>query len=117
MQKTIINYSIPAARYAVEICEDKPRFHFGIIVAESTSIESVFDVCLDFVDWLQYDPIHTVARMDSAVIYFKNGSHIEIVRPSDTRRGLRWHACLVDEQLDNKAAHKTIAKYLTWEYK
>jgi hypothetical protein len=112
-----IPLSIPSIRYAVELCEEKPGYHFGIIIADDTLVESVFDTCLDFVDWAQYNHIHTATRTDNATIAFKNGSYIQILRPSDTRRCLLWHACLTDPKLDKKAAHKASAKYLRLTYK
>ena len=113
----IIPLSTPSIRYAVELCEEKPGYHFGIIIADDTSVESIFDACLDFVDWTQYNPIHTATRTDNATIAFKNGSYIQILRPYDTRRCLLWHACLTDPKLDKKTARKTSAKYLRLTYK
>ena len=116
MQQPILDLSIPAVRYAVETCEDNHNYYFGIIVSDDKPIISVLDVCLDFVDWMKYDPQHTVVKDDSAVFHLKNGSKIDIVRESDTRRSLRWHACLVDRNVDKKSLHKTIAN-LVWQYK
>ena len=99
MDNTVISLSVPALRYAVEICEQNPDFIVGVAVSDKSKLYHTVDKLTDYVDWFKFEKIGNVV---CKFISFKNGSRIYIDVASNCSRGHRWNTLILDEEVDKK---------------
>lgn len=96
---TAIPMSIPALRYAVEICELTPNYRVGVAVNGYSKIQSAMDGLTDYVDCCQLAKLGTTLDQ---YICFKNGSRIDVVSAAESALGHRWNVLIYGEDIDDK---------------
>lgn len=105
--------SVPALRYAVEMCEANPDYKVGVAVSDSTQFDAVIDTLTDYVDWCKFAQIGNIV---SRFISWKNGSRVYVEAAKECSRGHRWNMLILGEDVDNKVYRNVLRHCNTRPY-
>ena len=87
-----------AIRYAVDVCQEREKHKIGIAIHGEDKRNNMRELILSMISNL--DCIERIRNTKvNFEIYFKNGSMIKFVYPSDNARGNRWHLLIADKEI------------------
>ena len=72
-QNIILDLTVPALRYAVELAELYPDYKIGVVVPDEEAAIAAMDGLTDYVDCIKLAKLKT---SDGRYIYFKNDSRL-----------------------------------------
>lgn len=110
MKNVELDFSLPAIRYAIDMCQEYPQYHVGIVVDADADFAhakkmSCGNMALEYVDVLKFDGWRK-PKVGAHTIRFKNGSAVYITTSEDTARGYLWNMLICEPTLDKKAHNK-----------
>lgn len=105
----MIELSDAAIAYAYNICTEKDRYKV-IIACHKDAREYYYKKLLSIIE------ANNVARIFQGDIYFKNGSLIRFIFPSETARGNRAHLLMVGDGICDEVLHQVLCPMETLRY-
>lgn len=94
----MIFLSKAAIRYAVDVCQERERHRIGIAIHGEDKRNDMHELILSMISDSDYIERIRDSKYNFE-IYFKNGSVIKFIYPSDNARGNRWHLLIADKEI------------------
>lgn len=115
MRNTELDFSLPALRYAVEMCQEYPMYSVGVVFDPSNSLalakkKSCQKLMANYVDAVKLERFGGSER--GFGITFKNGSYICCITPESTARHYRFHLMIFEPTIGKKERSTAIRKWL-----
>lgn len=104
-----------ALRYAVDVCQEREKHKVGIAIHGEDKRNDMRELILSMISGS--DCIERIKNTKiNFEIYFKNGSVIKFVYPSDSARGNRWHLLIADKEIPMDIIQNVLkhCEFLDW---
>jgi hypothetical protein len=94
----MIPLSKSAINYAIDVCQEISRCKIGIVIHNPDERGLTQTMMCDTL--LNHDSVERInTSRNNFYIWFKNGSIIRVINPSDNARGNRFHLLIVDDHV------------------
>ena len=99
--------------YAVNICEELPRYKVAIAVSSMDAVTNLVDIISMNVEDSKAN--FRISKTNCSIL-FSNGSYIDIFVANEGRRGQRAELLIVDKAIDKELVNCVLRPYETLDY-